>query len=229
MASALPTPILDHIFAYIADSKPRKRRAGYTYEAGSDDEEEDSDGDEEEDYSDDDEEEDYSDDDDDDEEDYSDEDDEEDYDNYSDESRVGFGSDRGDPPMNIKDFVFLPTYTLRPLLFVNKHWRDIAERRLYASISVGSDSDDDRVCGADQAVALAGTLQQHPELAGMVREVRLATMDCKKPETVAHSQILAACTLANKVTIMGYNGYVLEELTAALKGLKYLRSLTVSR
>jgi hypothetical protein len=124
---------------------------------------------------------------------------------------------------------FYPSTHLHPVRLVNRAWGDVAERRLYASISVGSDDNEAPVLGADQAKLLAQTLEGNARLADIPREVRLGTMSCDRDETEAHWRILVACKYITHLTLEGYNGYVLGELKDSIQNLRYLKSFTVSR
>ncbi len=75
---------------------------------------------------------------------------------------------------------FSPNFPLYPLLFVCKEWHAIVERRLYASVSLGSDrAATDRnerrmeIIGKDVCKRFCDTVRDNPRLASLVRELRL--------------------------------------------------------
>ena len=204
MAEKLPPQLLGKIFTYIAQSRPGRRRRGYSYE----DTDSDSNEDEDEEYGDEDEEQ------------------------YEEDAELmGLDYEEYDTPFNIADFEFYPTYALRPLILVCKAWKGIAERLLYASISLGSDGDDDLggAVGVVQVSCLADTLEQTPRLALMVKKLRFSTMSCDKEESQNQAKIMVLCPNTTHITLHGYNGYVLSDFLKALTGLTYLRYLDISR
>lgn len=149
-------------------------------------------------------------------------------------------------------FEYYPQFNLAPLISVSKAWKTIAERRLYRSISIGSDFEaggyfyDEGVggggglenggeyqdpffrSGEEIASFLHRTLEENPRLASLVNELRLATMSHIRSETKNHIAILKLCKNAQDVEILGYNGYELVDLQDVLRA-RSIRSLTVSR
>ncbi|KAF9050696.1 hypothetical protein BDZ89DRAFT_1032791 [Hymenopellis radicata] len=219
-----PPEILDEIFHYIGDSKPRTRRPGYTYEPDSDDED----------------------------------DSDEEYESDGLEAGwVGEGLGKYDrihpsfPGFDETDFtdldlredygwsdevlckhsphIFFPTYTLRPLVLVCKAWKGVAERRLYGSISIGSDNEDTGANGADHLERLLETLTENPRLAALVQELRFSTMTLSSDESCDQILIMELCPNVTHFTLMGYNGEVLVDYHNALTRFNHLKSLTISK
>src|ERR1700761_2035093 len=130
MASLLTLELLDDIFSYIRDSRPKKRRPGYTYEL------DDNEG------------------------------------RSEDKNRVDKSNSdsaekffwkyintltyhSGEPLYSIDTREFYPTYPLRPLLLVSKFWKEVAQCKLYTSISLGSKNYATGSSGPSAALLLA--------------------------------------------------------------------------
>ncbi|KLO15621.1 hypothetical protein SCHPADRAFT_927105 [Schizopora paradoxa] len=136
----------------------------------------------------------------------------------------------------VKRFQYPPERRLHPLLFVCKAWHEVAERRIYASVSLGDnitvvdeDGDEDEVDGEVVCEMFYETVRANPRLASLVRELRLGTMYHAREETEHHIALLKICKNVEHVKISGYNGYVLDELKAVLGAKENLVSLTISR
>ncbi len=71
-----------------------------------------------------------------------------------------------------------------------------------------------------------GTVSANPRLASLVRELRLSTKEHAQEETEQHIALIKLCKNVEHVEIAGYNGYVLDELNAALANVD-LVSLSV--
>ncbi|KLO16558.1 hypothetical protein SCHPADRAFT_901361 [Schizopora paradoxa] len=133
-------------------------------------------------------------------------------------------------------FLFLPKLRLYPLLFVCKEWHAVAEQRLYASVSLGSsktvldeDEQEIEIEGEEICEMFYDTVSENPRLASLVRELRLATDKHAKEETETHVELLELCENVERVEMMGYNGFVLDDLLEKLAKKENLKSLSVSR
>lgn len=133
-------------------------------------------------------------------------------------------------------FLFLPKLRLYPLLFVCKEWHAVAERRLYASVSLGSpktvldeDEDEIEIEGEEICDVFYETVSENPRLASLVRELRLGTKNHTREETEQHIELIKLCENVDRVEISGYNGYLLDELKEVLAKKESLVSLSVSR
>ncbi|KLO15622.1 hypothetical protein SCHPADRAFT_902256 [Schizopora paradoxa] len=157
-------------------------------------------------------------------------------------------SKRVDVPPQVLDHIFRhrervffkhrysPESRLYPLLFVCKEWHDIAERRLYASVSLGDektvvdeDGEEYEIDGEEVCEMFYETVRKNPRLASLVRELRLGTLNHARKETEHHIALLKICKNVEHVEFSGYNGYLLEELKAVLGAKENLVSLMLSR
>ncbi len=121
-------------------------------------------------------------------------------------------------------YCFSPNSRLHPLLLVCKEWYPIAERRLYSSVSLGDEEEFDGVSGWACSTKLEARILG---LASLVRELRLGTGDHARTDTKQHAALIKICKNVQHIQISGYNGYVLDELKAALATTD-LVSLSVS-
>lgn len=131
---------------------------------------------------------------------------------------------------------FSPESRLYPLLLVCKKWHDIAESRLYVSVSLGDektvldeDGDEVELDGEEVCDMFYETVRANPRLASLVRELRLGTMHHARKETERHIALLKICKNVDHVEFSGYNGYALDKLRDTLVTKADLVSLTVSR
>ncbi|KAJ7758033.1 hypothetical protein B0H16DRAFT_1457598 [Mycena metata] len=114
-----------------------------------------------------------------------------------------------------------PHKRLVPLLRVNRHWRALAQERLYSAISLK---------GQWVSRPLRRTLDKNPALAALVTELvmdtELSSQDPK--ETEDHMRIVAACPNVQHLTILGYASVGVEQYRAAIASRASLVTLNLS-
>ncbi|KLO09100.1 hypothetical protein SCHPADRAFT_580495 [Schizopora paradoxa] len=119
---------------------------------------------------------------------------------------------------------FFPNHHLHSLLFVCKRWHAVAERRLYTSVSLGSDrtvtSRDGRpkkIKGKDICERFLETVQENTHLAFLVRELRVASDNAlRREETSMHIRLFGLCKNAEKIVLYGCHSDLFDELAAGL-------------
>ncbi len=121
---------------------------------------------------------------------------------------------------------FHPNYDFHSLLFVCRSWYPSAQRALYRSIAIGTNSQDH----PDPRVyrRLLAALRANTALADMVQDLSLwLDADLR----LSGYEILRRCTRVRNIRIYGYHGGLTarKELKEALASLPLLESLVVNR
>uniref|UniRef100_A0A0W0EVQ4 F-box domain-containing protein n=1 Tax=Moniliophthora roreri TaxID=221103 RepID=A0A0W0EVQ4_MONRR len=95
---------------------------------------------------------------------------------------------------------FRPQYAYHALLLVNHHWHNVAIRHLYHTIAANSHL---------KSQNLLETLENHPDIAALVRGARLGTLIFKRSQDSAHihAKIIAKCPNVNKIWVTGCGGF----------------------
>ncbi|KLO09141.1 hypothetical protein SCHPADRAFT_580024 [Schizopora paradoxa] len=119
---------------------------------------------------------------------------------------------------------FLPKSRLQPLLLVCKNWHDVAERRLYSNVRLGSDRivrdrsgqkleiNGKYVCGR-----FYETVQKNPRIASIVRELHVgSTSAANREESEMHIRLIGICKNLKDFELKGCHADLLDDLAAAL-------------
>ncbi|KLO16557.1 hypothetical protein SCHPADRAFT_204068 [Schizopora paradoxa] len=121
---------------------------------------------------------------------------------------------------------FAPNSRLHPLLFVCKEWHDVAERRLYASISLGSiravrDRNGRKlnIHSKDVCRRLCATLRKSPRLTSLVRELRLGALTCDSHESENYICLLGICKNIESLDLRGCARGLTTDMKSALAEL----------
>ncbi|KLO09131.1 hypothetical protein SCHPADRAFT_908035 [Schizopora paradoxa] len=127
-----------------------------------------------------------------------------------------FRKDRSRPTL-------VPNSRLRLLLLVCRKWHGIAERRLYSSVSIGSDvavKDKNRerrdIFGKDVCRRFCEMVENNTRIASLVRELCLGCEHIHPEESEMHIRIIRACTNVESIELNGCDGALLDDLKAVL-------------
>lgn len=121
--------------------------------------------------------------------------------------------------------VLTPKSRLQPLLLVCKNWHGVAERRLYTSVSLGSDrlvrdrnGQKMAISGKDVCRRFCETVQNNSRLASLVRELHLGSTRLELEDTKMHIRLIGICKNVEKIELHGcdLNDGLAEDLKAAL-------------
>lgn len=117
----------------------------------------------------------------------------------------------------------LPKSRLQPLLLVCKKWHNVAERRLYASVSVGSDrvvrdrnGSKMEITGKDVCRRFYETVQSNARIASIVRELRMGSIRLDREESEMHVYLIGICKNVEKIELRVCHETLLDDLAAAL-------------
>lgn len=118
---------------------------------------------------------------------------------------------------------FVPQSHLHPLLLVCKNWHGVAERRLYRSISIGSDravqdknGDEKVILGRDLSRRLCETVENNVRISSFVRDLNLGCECIRPDESEIHVRIIRACRNVESINLRGCDASILDDLKAAL-------------
>jgi len=103
--------------------------------------------------------------------------------------------------------LFKPQHYHYRLLFVCKEWGRIAERKLYASVSI--DNMETSASSVKKKIfeAFYTTIKDTPRLASFVRELRMAVYFQSREQSFWYAEVLRLCSNVEHVTIMdNYSG-----------------------
>jgi len=89
--------------------------------------------------------------------------------------------------------------------------------------------DEDDSNHAPESYLLARTLSESPKLGSLVRRLVLGTHRHGYQTTELHIKIVTHCTALEDLKIWGYNGWLLADYQAAVRNLRNLRTLNISR
>ncbi|KLO09099.1 hypothetical protein SCHPADRAFT_580589 [Schizopora paradoxa] len=122
--------------------------------------------------------------------------------------------------------VFSPKSRLQPLLLVCKKWHSVAERRLYTSVSLGSDRTvKDRngkkmmIKGKDVCRRFLETVQNNAPIASIVRELRMGSLRNLAQdgeESQMHIRLIAVCKNVEKISLYGCDPSALDKMVETL-------------
>ncbi|KAA1477778.1 hypothetical protein DENSPDRAFT_622623 [Dentipellis sp. KUC8613] len=121
-------------------------------------------------------------------------------------------------------FDLKPPYRLARCALVNKAWLAAAREVLYTHVYLGT-------CNArdDSVKQFFKTVSKSPHLARLVRSINFGTQYMQRGETSYLAKSIRACSNLTGIRVYGWNGYELDDLTAALKACAKLESLELNR
>ncbi|KLO17654.1 hypothetical protein SCHPADRAFT_936852 [Schizopora paradoxa] len=130
----------------------------------------------------------------------------------------------------------LPKSRLQPLLLVCRRWHTVAERRLYSSVSLGSNrvvkgrnGQRMEINGKDVCRRLCETVQNNARIASLVRELQMGSYSAEETEeSEMHVRLIGICKNVEKIGIHGCHPDLLDDLAAALAKADLI-SLDLSR
>ncbi|KLO15751.1 hypothetical protein SCHPADRAFT_248414 [Schizopora paradoxa] len=134
----------------------------------------------------------------------------------------------------LREETCVPKPRLHPLLLVCKKWHDVAERRLYSSVSLGRSKTvrdktgktfeltDEHVCRI-----LLETVQNNTRIASLIREINARNPRRDVEMFKMQFRIIGTCKNIEKIHVDGYgcNGALLNDLKATLAKVTGLTSL----
>ncbi|KLO15630.1 hypothetical protein SCHPADRAFT_257904 [Schizopora paradoxa] len=121
-------------------------------------------------------------------------------------------------------FHFLPKSRLHPLLLICKRWQNIAERRLYMCVSIGSDravrdKEGNRVSitGRHVCERFCDTVQNNPRIASLVRELHLSLpLELEPEDFKTRIRIVNICKNVERIHFFDILPSLVDDLKEAL-------------
>ncbi|KLO16072.1 hypothetical protein SCHPADRAFT_926830 [Schizopora paradoxa] len=117
----------------------------------------------------------------------------------------------------------LPKSRLQPPLLVCRNWHTVAERRLYSSVSLGTNrivkdrnGQKMEIYGRSVCRKFLETAENNPRIASLVRELHMGGTSENREESENHVRLIGICKNVEKIELYGCHTELLDDLAEAL-------------